>query len=89
MNAGIRDAEILKDAVIESLERDDPAPLARYAEQRRIEIEKGVNPFTDRMTRILLFGNGRLVRPAFRTMSAVMKLQPLRRRFLHRLAMLR
>jgi 3-(3-hydroxy-phenyl)propionate hydroxylase len=88
MNAGIIDAAMLREALVEALARDDREPLVAYATQRRKSIEQGVNPLTDRMTRLLLAGNGRLIRPMFRMANLVLKIAPLRRRLLRRLALL-
>ena len=88
MNAGIQDAAALTDALLEALEADAPGPLKGYAERRRRAIEGGVNPFTDRMTRLFLFREGRLLRPMLRAADLVLRLRPLRRRFLRRIAML-
>jgi hypothetical protein len=56
--------------------------------RRRLAIERGVNPFTDRLTRLLLTGNGRFIRPMFKGAQVILGIGPLRRRFLRRLAML-
>jgi 2-polyprenyl-6-methoxyphenol hydroxylase-like FAD-dependent oxidoreductase len=88
MNAGIRDAAELTEALIEALARDDDRPLAEYAARRRRAIERSVNRFTDRLTRFLMAGRGRLLRPALSGANAVLRIGPLRRRFLRRLAML-
>ncbi len=87
MNAGIQDTEILVPTLLESLEAGSPEPLARYA-RRRNEIQEGVNRFTDLLTRLLLFGRGRLLRPVLTLAHAAIRLRPLRRRMLKNLAML-
>jgi 2-polyprenyl-6-methoxyphenol hydroxylase-like FAD-dependent oxidoreductase len=88
MNAGIMDAAVLQEALVEALAVDDGKPLVAYAARRRRAIETGVNPFTDRLTRLLLAGNGRLMRPLFKGAAGIFRIRPLRRRFLRRLAML-
>jgi 3-(3-hydroxy-phenyl)propionate hydroxylase len=88
MNAGLQDAAALSESLLAALERDDPAPLAGYERQRRRAVESGVNPFTDRLTRLLLFAGGRLIRPLLAVASLALRLPPLRRRFLRRAAML-
>lgn len=88
MNAGIIDAAMLTGALDEALEVDAEKPLAAYARRRRRAIEGGVNPFTDRLTRGLLAAGGRFMRPALKGASIVLKVGPLRRRVLRRLAML-
>ncbi|MEX0958649.1 MAG: NAD(P)/FAD-dependent oxidoreductase [Burkholderiales bacterium] len=88
MNAGIRDAAELTRALHAALEQDSVEPVAAYAARRRGEIEAGVNRFTDQMTRLLLSGRGRMVRPVMRTADMLLRLPPLRRRFLRRVGML-
>lgn len=88
MNAGIADAAALTEALLGALASDDLAPLETFARRRRQAIESGVNRFTDRLTRLLLVGRGRLLRPAFRVASLMLSVPPVRRRVLRRLAML-
>jgi len=88
MNAGLQDAEALVEALAAALAADDPAPLAAYGRRRRSAVEQGVNPFTDRLTRVLLFGGGRAIRPLLAVARQALRLPPLRRRFLRRIAML-
>lgn len=88
MNAGMLDAGLLTEAVIEALEKDDCAPLHVYVTRRRHAIEQGVNRFTDVMTRLFLTGGGRLARPMMRIVSIVLMIRPLRRRLMRKLAML-
>lgn len=88
MNAGILDAAALRNAVAEALERDDPALLAAYAARRRETVQGGVNRFTDALTKLLLAGRGRLVRPALAGARLLLAVPPVRRRILRRFAML-
>ena len=88
MNAGLQDAEALVAALAAALEAGDSAPLAAYERHRRDAVEQGVNPFTDRLTRLLLFGGGRAIRPLLAVARQALRLPPLRRRFLRRIAML-
>jgi len=88
MNAGIQDAEALVSALLEALDRGAPEPLEVYVDARRRAIEQGVNPFTNRLTQVLLVGRGRLVRPVFALARLALRLPPLRHRLLRRLAML-
>ncbi|MEZ6097737.1 MAG: isochorismatase family protein [Pirellulaceae bacterium] len=88
MNAGIQDAELLVKAMVEALDRNSSDPLEAYAHRRRREIREGVNRFTDLLTRVLLFRRGRMLRPLLRLANASMRIPPVRRRFLRRLAML-
>lgn len=88
MNSGIQDTRALAPRLLQALESGDPGPLERYDRERREEIVRGVNRFTDRLTRFLLGGRGRLLRPVLGATSLALRLPPLRRRFLLRLAML-
>ncbi len=88
MNAGLQDAARLTSALLSALEADSAAPLADYERGRREVIVEGVNAFTDRLTRLLLFREGRLMRPMLRTANLVLRVPPVRRRFLRRIAML-
>lgn len=88
MNAGVVDAAALTKALQEALLSDEEEPLVDYAERRRRAIERGVNPFTDRLTRGLLAGSGRYIRPMTGAADLLLKIGPLRRRVLRRLAML-
>lgn len=88
MNAGILDAAALRQALVQALAGDDPQPLAGYAEARRAAIAHGVNPFTDRLTRALLAGRGAWIRPVLGLASTLLRVAPLRRRMLRRLALL-
>lgn len=88
MNAGLQDAEVLAAALDAALAADDPKPLAAYEQRRRPAVEQGVNPFTDRLTRVLLAGRGRSIRPLLRLAGLALRVPPVRRRFLRRIAML-
>lgn len=88
MNAGIMDADALTEAMLEALGTDDVMPLMDYATRRRQVVEHEVNRFTDRLTRLLLLGRGRLLRPILISANAVLRIKPLRRRILRRVAML-
>lgn len=88
MNAGILDAAALRLALREALASDDPAPLADYAARRRRAVRQGVNRFTDALTRTLLAGRGRLVRPALAGARLLLAFPPVRRRILRRFGML-
>lgn len=89
MNAGIQDADVLKDAFLCALNDNSPHPLARYEEIRHTEIRKGVNRFTNALTSVLTLGGGRFVRTAMRLGGLLLRVKFLRRRFLRRAAMLR
>ena len=88
MNAGIQDAEALWPDLLAALVDDTPEILETYADRRRREIERGVNRFTNILTRLLLAGDGRFVRPVFILTGLALRLPPFRRRVLRRLAML-
>ncbi len=88
MNAGMRDAIGLARALRTAIQRDSGDILQRWASERRREIENGVNRFTDRLTRLLLAGRGRLIRPGLWTASAMLQIPPIRRRILHRIGMI-
>ncbi len=89
MNSGIADAARLAAALDLALRSDDTAPLDAYARERRAAVAGGVNRFTDLLTRALLAGNGRLLRPTFAAARTAFAIPPVRRAFLRRLAMLR
>lgn len=88
MNAGMMDAAMLTDALVEALAADDCGPLEAYASRRRKEIEGGVNRFTDWMTKLLFVRHGALIRPVLRVVNVVLRIAPLRRRLLRKLALL-
>lgn len=88
MNAGFVDADMLTAALLRALDTGDPRVLFDYERARTGEIREGVNAFTDRMTRLLLFGRGRAVRALFAAARVALSVPRLRRRFLERLAML-
>lgn len=88
MNAGIQDAAALIDLLPGALDARDPAPLTAYASERRAAIREGVNPFTDRLTRVLLFRRGRWVTPILHVANLILRIRPLRRKLLRSLAML-
>lgn len=88
MNAGIKDAALLTEALIKALDEDSSYPLRVFARERQKEIRAGVNRFTDLLTKALLTGKGRMLQPMLRLANAAMRISPLRRRFLRRLAML-
>ena len=89
MNAGIQDTELLVPALLEALDSDSSTPLARFGSRRRQEIQEGVNRFTDLLTQILLFGQGRLLRPVLTLANLATRLPPFRRRMLRNMAMLK
>lgn len=88
MNAGIQDTLMLTDALLRSLESGEAGHLDDYGRKRRTEVNEGVNLFTDLMTRLLLLGRGRAVKPLLSAVDLALRIPQLRRRFLRRIAML-
>ncbi|REK06195.1 MAG: FAD-dependent monooxygenase [Acidobacteria bacterium] len=88
MNAGIQDAAQLLDPLCVALDRDVVEPLAAFARQRRRQVRRSVNRFTTLATRLLLGSRGRLVRPSLQLVDAAIRIPPIRRRLLARVAML-
>ncbi|SDK25736.1 FAD-dependent oxidoreductase [Microbulbifer yueqingensis] len=88
MNAGIADTVPLAAAIAAALRQDSAAPLEQFGRRREREIRRGVNRFTDILTRLLLARRGRMLRPVMVFLNACMRFPPLRRRFLNKLAML-
>lgn len=88
MNSGIQDTALLTKAMVEALDQGDNTPLLRFGVERRRKILKGVNRFTDNMTRLLLMGEGRMIRPTLGLVNTALHVPPVRRRILRRLAML-
>lgn len=87
MNAGIQDAECLVEALDRALAGGSDDELDRYV-GLRLERIQGVNRFTGALTRVLLANQGRLMRPALRSLSLALRSGPLRRRVLRQVAML-
>lgn len=88
MNAGIHDAAALTEALLEALDGRGEGALRDYERERRRAVEAGVNRFTHQLTRLLLFSRGRAIKPVLRIVGHMLRLPPVRRRFLHRIAML-
>lgn len=88
MNAGIIDASLLGPAILAALDKGTDAPLHHYAQSRRDEIQSGVNRFTDKLTRILLWRQGRMIRLVLSLANMAMAVPPVRRRILKKMAML-
>ena len=87
LNAGIQDAALLSRALENAVAVDHPQPLVDYVTYRRRSVERGVNAFTDMLTRILLFDEGRMIRPAFALARVLFAVPGWRRRILRRLAL--
>jgi 3-(3-hydroxy-phenyl)propionate hydroxylase len=87
MNAGIQDAAALAPRLVEALERDDPEPLAAYERERKRAVAE-VNRFTDRLTRGIVIGRGRLAGTFLRAAGLALKVPAVRERALRRIAML-
>lgn len=88
MNVGIQDTSILAGIMDEALNSTENEPFEEYGRERREEIRRGVNRFTDILTGMLLMGEGRMLRPAFMVGNLLLKVPFLRHRILKRLAML-
>lgn len=86
MNVGIQDASILINIIGNALDDSTINPFEKYGRDRRKEIEKGVNQFTDILTRLLLFGEGRMIRPILYLVNTSMHIPMLRRRIMKRFA---
>jgi 2-polyprenyl-6-methoxyphenol hydroxylase-like FAD-dependent oxidoreductase len=88
MNVGIQDANALGRALGQALDRDDPALLARYEAERREALEGGAVWATDTLTRILLAREGAFLVPALKVLGLLLRIDPLRRLVLRRMALL-
>lgn len=88
MNAGIQDAARLAVVLERALGAEPERVLAEYGERRRVEIARGVNRVTDRMTRVLLAGQGRYIRLVLRSADLALRLPYFGRRILRKMAML-
>lgn len=88
MNVGVQDANALWRALDEALERGRSTPLARYEAERREALEGGAVWATDALTRILLARGGAFLVPALQLVDAVLRIGPLRRLVLRRMALL-
>ena len=89
MNAGIQDVPIIGKAILQSLELNQFESLQEAASKRRKNIQKGVNKFTDRITRwMLIKGKGKLLKPFFFTINLLMKIKPIKKAVLRKISML-
>ncbi|HXV27399.1 MAG TPA: FAD-dependent oxidoreductase [bacterium] len=89
MNAGIQDSEILARTLIQALAENNPVLLEFYEKNRMNAVRRGVNPFTNKLTQLLLFQGGRYVKLLFLVANGVFRVPLLRKAFLRRLAMVR
>ena len=88
MNAGMKDADILSTLLLEALETEDPKVLKKYSE-RRDQINKGVNKFTNTLTKFLFYKEGKALRLVMAFARLLIKLPFFKKRLLRRLAMLK
>lgn len=88
MNVGIQDANALRRALEEALDRNRATPLARYESERREALEGGAVWATDTLTRGLLAREGAFLVPALRLMNLLLRIGPVRRLVLRRMALL-
>jgi len=86
MNSGIQDTEILSRCLIEALNENSPAPLEEYVRQRRPASGK-VNRFTHFMTMALMATHGRGIKGVLQALRLILKIRPLRKKFLLKIAM--
>jgi 3-(3-hydroxy-phenyl)propionate hydroxylase len=89
MNAGIQDVPPLTSAIEKALKTGNMNTLEKYSRKRETELRKGVNRFTDILTRILVLpAGGRLLKPFLHTFNLLLKVGPIRKRILKKMAML-
>lgn len=89
MNAGIQDGARLVEVIVKTLKTNDTEPILEFSKNRRREVKKGVNRFTDLLTRLLLIlAKGQLIKPIFIILNLLMQIGVFKRRFLKRMAML-
>ncbi len=88
MNVGIQDAAALRRALLAALDRDRPQPLHRYATERREALGSGAVRVTDALTRVLLARGGAFLVPALWVFGLVLRIRPIRRAVLRRMALL-
>lgn len=89
MNAGIIDTRSLKEALVKSLKKNSNFPLKAYAEKRKKSIKKGVNKNTAYMTSLLLQNQGSYAKFLIKSLSLLLKIKLIRRKFLLKMTMLR
>jgi 2-polyprenyl-6-methoxyphenol hydroxylase-like FAD-dependent oxidoreductase len=88
MNTGIQDAAALAPVLDTALREEGEAPLQRYMEQRRAAMGRSVIRVTNTLTRLLLARRGAALLPMLRLFDLLLRIGPIRRRALHRIAML-
>lgn len=88
MNLGLQDASALVGALGKALKRDTPASFSAYTSERRDAIETGAVWATDRLTQFLLARRGTFLVPFLRLFGFALRLRPLRRAVMRRMAML-
>lgn len=88
MNAGIQDSEILRAAIGRALREDSCAAIAEYASARKATIQHGVNRNTGRLTSLLFLRRGKYFKHVVRGLDRLLRVAPIRRRFLRGVAML-
>jgi len=75
-------------ALLTALDRDRPQPLHRYAAERREALGSGAVRVTDALTRVLLARGGAFLVPALWVFGLVLRIRPIRRAVLRRMALL-
>jgi len=88
MNLGLQDASALVRALDQALKKDASTPLLRYASERRDATQTGAVWATDRLTQLLLARRGTLLVPFLWLLGLALRVPPLRRVVMRRMAML-
>ncbi len=88
MNSGIQDAKRLSECLINALDFNRPEALNLYKTERESAVSSKVNSFTDKLTKTLLFREGRYARFLFKLVALLVKSAKIKRKLLLRMAML-
>lgn len=88
MNVGIQDAAALTRTLVDALGDGDPAPFSEYVAERRKAIRGRAFRLLDLLTRALAVGRETLLFPTLRVVGLLLRIGPIRRRALWRMAML-
>jgi 3-(3-hydroxy-phenyl)propionate hydroxylase len=88
MNVGIQDAHALTHVLVHALAEGIPAPFSEYESERRQALGGRAFRLVDLLTRMLAAGPRSLLFPTLRLAGLLMRIGPIRRRALWRMAML-
>jgi 2-polyprenyl-6-methoxyphenol hydroxylase-like FAD-dependent oxidoreductase len=88
MNSGIQDTEFLAPLLLTALENNNPENLLPYV-HRKEEIKSTVNRFTTILTDVIFYRDGKYLPMLLKTMSYVLRLKPMRKRFIRNLLMVK